>query len=133
MRRRGLPCCWSRGGPPAMTSHTAVWPTLDGKVALVTGGSRGLGREMVFGFARAGADVIISSRKQDSCDEVADEVTKISGRRGFGRACHVGRWNDVEALVDAAYGEFGRLDILVNNAGMAPLYPSLIEVTEELF
>jgi NAD(P)-dependent dehydrogenase (short-subunit alcohol dehydrogenase family) len=116
-----------------MTGHDGVWPTLDGKVALVTGGSRGLGREMVLGFARAGADVVIASRTQDSCDAVAAEAARISGRRALGRACHVGKWSDVEALVDAAYGEFGRLDILVNNAGMAPLYPSLRDVTEELF
>lgn len=105
---------------------------LDGKVALVTGGSRGLGREMVLAFARAGAAVVISSRKLDVCEEVATEV-RAAGGRAFSVACHVGRWSDVEALVDAAYGEFGQVDVLVNNAGMAPLYPSLVDVSEELF
>ncbi|HSS08594.1 MAG TPA: SDR family oxidoreductase [Acidimicrobiales bacterium] len=116
-----------------MTNRSDVWPTLEGKVALVTGGSRGLGREMVLGFARAGADVVVASRKQDACDEVAAEVSRTTGRRGLGHSCHVGRWHDVEALVDAAYHEFGHVDVLVNNAGMAPLYPSLIDVSEELF
>src|ERR1700730_17223452 len=116
-----------------MTKLTKDWPTLDGKVALVTGGSRGLGREMVLGFARAGADVVIASRKQDACDSVAEEVRHTPGRRALAHSCHVGRWPDVEALVDAAYGEFGHVDVFVNNAGMAPLYPSLVDVSEELF
>jgi NAD(P)-dependent dehydrogenase (short-subunit alcohol dehydrogenase family) len=105
---------------------------LDGKVALVTGGSRGLGREIVLAFARAGAAVVISSRKLDVCEEVATAV-RAAGGRAVSVACHVGRWSDVEALVDAAYGEFGQVDVLVNNAGMSPLYPSLVDVSEELF
>jgi NAD(P)-dependent dehydrogenase (short-subunit alcohol dehydrogenase family) len=107
--------------------------TLEGKVALVTGGSRGLGREMVLGFARAGADVVIASRKQEACDELAAEVEKETGRRALGRACHVGRWSDLDELVEAAYAEMGHVDVLVNNAGIAPLYPSLVEVAEDLF
>lgn len=106
---------------------------LSGKVALVTGGSRGLGREMVMGLAQAGADVAIVSRKIESCREVAAEVDATTGRRTFVRACHVGRWSDLDELVDATYDEFGRVDVLVNNAGMAPLYPDLVSVTEELF
>ena len=65
--------------------------TLQGKVALVTGGSRGLGREMVLAFAEAGADVAIASRKQEACDELAAEVTKATGQRAVPIACHVGR------------------------------------------
>ena len=106
--------------------------SLDGKVALVTGGSRGLGKAMVLAFARAGADVVISSRKQDSCDETADEVTRTTGRKALPVACHVGRWDELDGLVDATYEAFGHVDVLVNNAGMAPLYPSLVEVSEEL-
>ncbi|GIW45696.1 MAG: short-chain dehydrogenase [Candidatus Binatia bacterium] len=105
---------------------------LSGKVALVTGGSRGLGREMVLAFARAGADVVVASRKLDHCIRVAAEVQAL-GRRALAVSCHVGRWNEVDALIEKAYREFGRVDILVNNAGMSPLYPSLEEVSEELY
>ena len=105
---------------------------LTGKVALVTGGSRGLGREMALGFARAGADVAIVSRKLDGCQAVAAEVEAL-GRRALPRACHVGRWDELDALVVDVYAHFGRIDVLVNNAGMSPLYPSLEEVSEELF
>ncbi|GBD25908.1 Glucose 1-dehydrogenase [bacterium HR30] len=105
---------------------------LSGKVALVTGGSRGLGREMVLAFAKAGADVVIASRKLDNCLRVAEQVEAL-GRRALAVACHVGRWDEVDHLVEAAYRKFGRVNILVNNAGMSPLYPSLEEVTEELY
>ena len=106
---------------------------LEGRVALVTGGSRGLGRQMVSAFAGAGADVVIASRKQAACDEVAREVRETTGQRALAVSCHVGRWSEVQTLVDTVYAELGRVDVLVNNAGMAPLYPSLAEVGEELF
>ena len=105
---------------------------LTGKVALVTGGSRGLGRAMALGFAAHGADVIIASRKFDACEAVAAEVRAL-GRRALPVAAHVGRWDDCDALVQAAYAAFGRVDILVNNAGMSPLYGRLSEVTEDMF
>jgi len=105
---------------------------LTGKVALVTGGSRGLGREMVLAFADAGADVVIASRKIDNCNAVAAEV-EAKGRRALPVACHVGHWDEMDGLVDAAYGAFGKVDVLVNNAGMSPLYPDLTAVTEELW
>jgi NAD(P)-dependent dehydrogenase (short-subunit alcohol dehydrogenase family) len=107
--------------------------SLEGKVALVTGGSRGLGREMVLAMARAGADVVITSRKAESCKAVADEVVETTGRRALTKACHVGRWDEIDELVEAAYDELGTVDVLVNNAGMSPLYPDLVSVTEELF
>lgn len=103
-----------------------------GKVALVTGGSRGLGRAMVLGFAERGADVVIASRKLDACQAVAREVEKL-GRQALPYACHVGHWEELNELADAAYARFGKVDVLVNNAGMSPLYPSLSAVTEELF
>ncbi len=106
---------------------------LTGKVALVTGGSRGLGREMVLAFARAGADVVIASRKREACESVAAEVTDRTGSRALAQPCHVGDWDQLGELADVAYGELGRVDILVNNAGMSPLYPSLGEITEELW
>jgi NAD(P)-dependent dehydrogenase (short-subunit alcohol dehydrogenase family) len=105
---------------------------LTGKVALVTGGSRGLGREMVLAFAAAGADVVIASRKLDNCAALAEEV-EANGRRALPVACHVGHWDECDALAERAYDHFGRVDILVNNAGMSPLAPSSAETSEELF
>ena len=105
---------------------------LSNKIAVVTGGSRGLGRQMVLAFARAGADVVIASRKLDVCQAVARDVEAM-GRRALPFAAHVGKWSDNDALADAAYKHFGRVDILVNNAGMSPLAPSLTETSEELF
>ena len=89
---------------------------LSGKIALVTGGSRGLGREMVRAFAEAGADVVIASRKLAQCEELAEEIRGM-GRRAFPYACNVGDWQQVEGMIEAAYDHFGRLDVLVNNAG----------------
>lgn len=106
---------------------------LDGKVAVITGGSRGIGRAVAEGMAAAGADVVIASRKLDACRAAADEIAAATGRRTLPVAFHAGRWDDAEALVDAVYGELGRCDILVNNAGMSPLYPDLPSVTEELY
>jgi len=104
---------------------------LSGKVALVTGGSRGLGLQMVRAFAQRGADVIIASRKLDACEAAADEV-RAMGRRAMAYSVHAARWAEIDALIAAAYAEFGRIDILVNNAGMSPAIPSH-EVTEALF
>jgi NAD(P)-dependent dehydrogenase (short-subunit alcohol dehydrogenase family) len=106
---------------------------LDGRVALVTGGSRGLGRAMVQGFAEAGADVVIASRKFADCVAAAEEVMQTTGRRALPHACHVGHWDELDGLVDAAYNAFGRVDVLVNNAGMSPLYGQVVDVTERLW
>jgi NAD(P)-dependent dehydrogenase (short-subunit alcohol dehydrogenase family) len=105
---------------------------MTGKVALVTGGSRGLGYEMAKAFARHGADVIVTSRKIDACRDVAAEIEAM-GRRALAHACHVGHWDELPALVEAAYAAFGRVDVLVNNAGIAPIAPSSLEITEDLF
>ncbi|MDT2005479.1 glucose 1-dehydrogenase [Rhodococcus opacus] len=106
--------------------------SLEGKVALVTGGSRGLGREMVLAFAAAGADVVVTSRKAEACADVAREVEAL-GRKALPVSCHVGKWDEIDALVDKAYEAFGKVDILVNNAGMSPVAPSSAETSEELF
>jgi NAD(P)-dependent dehydrogenase (short-subunit alcohol dehydrogenase family) len=106
---------------------------LTGKVALVTGGSRGLGREMVLAFAQHGADVVIASRKENACEALAAEVSAATGREALGVGFHAGRWADADRLADVVLARFGRCDVLVNNAGMSPLYPSLVEVSEELF
>jgi NAD(P)-dependent dehydrogenase (short-subunit alcohol dehydrogenase family) len=105
---------------------------LSGKVALITGGSRGLGYQMVKAFAEHGADVIITSRKAENCKKVAAEVEAL-GRRALAYGCNVARWQELDGLVDAAYAAFGKVDILVNNAGSSPLAPSSLETSEELF
>jgi NAD(P)-dependent dehydrogenase (short-subunit alcohol dehydrogenase family) len=105
---------------------------LTGRVALVTGGTRGLGLAIARAFSSAGADVVVASRKADACNEVAAEL-RAGGGRALACPCHVGRWEDLERLVEASYGEFGRVDVLVNNAGVSPQYATLPEVTEELF
>jgi NAD(P)-dependent dehydrogenase (short-subunit alcohol dehydrogenase family) len=106
---------------------------LTGKVALVTGGSRGIGRAVAEGLAQAGAEVVVASRKLDRCEAAAREIEAATGRRVVGMACHVGRWEDCDRLVEALYGEFGHCDVLVNNAGMSPAYDGLAAVTEELY
>ena len=105
---------------------------LSGRVALVTGGSRGLGREMVLAFAAHGADVVISSRKLEACEALAAEVEAM-GRRALPVAAHAGKWDEVERLADAAYDHFGRVDVLVNNAGMSPVFDTVDALTEELY
>ena len=106
---------------------------LDGKVILVTGGSRGLGREMVRAFARSGADVVIASRKEENCIELAQEIERETGQRALPVGCHVGEWSQCDALAEKALDHFGRVDVLVNNAGMSPRYPSVVEITEALY
>lgn len=104
---------------------------LSGKVALITGGSRGLGREMALAFADAGADVIVSSRKAEACEAVVAEI-EVKGRRAAAIPAHAAKWDEMDMLADAAWATFGQLDILVANAGMGPMVPSH-EVSEALF
>jgi NAD(P)-dependent dehydrogenase (short-subunit alcohol dehydrogenase family) len=104
---------------------------LTGKFALVTGGSRGLGLQMVRAFAARGADVIIASRKIEACEAAAAEV-RAMGRRAVAIAVNASKWSEMDRLAEAAYAAFGRIDILVNNAGMSPAIPSH-EVSEEWF
>ena len=105
---------------------------LTGKVAMVTGGSRGMGREICLAFADRGADVVIASRKLENCESLAREIEE-KGRRALPVSANVGNWQQVDDLVEQAYATFGKVDILVNNAGMSPLYPSLDAVSEALF
>jgi NAD(P)-dependent dehydrogenase (short-subunit alcohol dehydrogenase family) len=106
---------------------------LTGRVALVTGGSRGLGRAMAAGFARAGADVVIASRDGAACEAFAAELAAETGRRALGLSAHVGRWEALDDLVSRVYDQLGSIDVLVNNAGMSPLYDKVTDVSEELF
>jgi NAD(P)-dependent dehydrogenase (short-subunit alcohol dehydrogenase family) len=106
---------------------------LTDKVVLVTGGSRGLGREMALAAAHCGADVVIASRKLDSCERTAAHIETQTGRAAMPYAVHVGRWNELDGLVDAVYRRFGRIDVLINNAGMSPVYQKQSDVTEKLF
>ncbi len=116
-----------------MSNQTEPEQVLAGRVAVVTGGSRGLGREMVRAFAARGASVVIVSRKLDACEALAEEVRADFGATALPISCHMGDWAAQDALVDRIYAELGRVDVLVNNAGMSPTYPSLAEVSEELF
>lgn len=104
---------------------------LTGKVAVVTGGSRGLGLQMVRAFAARGADIVVASRKIAACEEVAQEVRGL-GRRAIALSVNASHWADMDRLVAATCDTFGRIDILVNNAGMGPATPSH-EMSEELF
>jgi len=112
-----------------MASHQI---DMSGKVVLITGGSRGLGRAMALAFAAAGADLVITSRKIESCQATAREIEAM-GRQAMAHACHVGYWDQVDVLVEAAYERFGRIDVLINNAGMSPHYGSPAEISEALY
>jgi len=91
---------------------------LDGKVALVTGGARGLGKTMATALAQAGADIALSGRSQDACRQAADEIAGATGRKVGAFAADVTKLADVEQLANDVDREFGHLDILVNNAGI---------------
>jgi len=99
---------------------TAELFDLTGKVVIVTGSTKGIGRAMAEGLASAGAAVVVSSRRQELCDEVAAEITASTGADAFPRACHVGEWDAIPAFVYAVHQRFGRIDGLVNNAGINP-------------
>ncbi len=119
-------------GAPANVRDAHELFDLTGRLAVVTGGTRGLGLAMVRAFASAGAEVVVVSRKPDACNEVVAAL-RSEGLRAAGCACHVGHWDELEPLVERVYDEFGRIDVLVNNAGISPAYGKLSEVTEELF
>ena len=106
---------------------------LSGKVAVITGGSRGLGLQMAWAFARAGANIVIASRKAEACERVANEIQAETGQECFGVGCHAAKWEDCDHLFETAYAQFNHVDILVNNAGMSPIYDSVLDVTEELY
>src|SRR5277367_4386323 len=95
---------------------------LDGRVALVTGGSRGIGRAIAEGFGHAGARVVVASRKSDACAETEESLRSL-GIDAAGIACHMGSLDDVRALVAATVERFGAIDVVVNNAANALTEP----------
>lgn len=103
--------------------------SLAGKVALVTGGSRGIGKAIAVGLAKFGADVVVTSRKLPDLEEVATEIKDL-GRKSMAVATHVGRMDEIAALVPRVTDEFGRIDILVNNAATNPTMDPALDVEE---
>ena len=102
-----------------MTSPASLFD-LSGKVAIVTGSTKGLGRAMAEGLAGAGASVVVSSRKPDLCEQVAKEIADATGSETLGLACHVGDWDAIPDFVANVVEHFGTIDVLVNNAGINP-------------
>ena len=106
---------------------------LSGRVALVTGATRGLGHAMARGLAAAGAAVAITGRRQETCEAAAKAIAEETGRDVLPVACHMGDWDQIETLVERAYGHFGRLDVLVNNAGINPAFVPVAQITSGFF
>ena len=104
--------------------------SLEGKVALVTGGSRGIGRQIALGLAEAGADIVLAARKQPDLEEVAQEITRL-GRRALPLSTNVRQLPELDSLVERAVTEFHRIDILVNNAGTNPVFGSVFDIDEK--
>jgi len=105
---------------------------LKGKVAIVTGSSKGIGKAIAKGLAQMGADVVISSRNQETCDAVVSEFEK-EGLNAVGIACHIGKEEQRKNLVDTVVEKLGRIDILVNNAAINPVYGPIENVEPEIF
>ncbi|MDG1320500.1 MAG: glucose 1-dehydrogenase [Polaribacter sp.] len=105
---------------------------LEGKVAVITGSSKGIGKAIAKGFAENGAQVVVSSRSQEACDAVADEF-KAAGLKAIGIACHIGKADQRENLVAKTMEAFGRIDILVNNAAINPVFGPIEEVDTAIF
>lgn len=103
---------------------------VSGKVVVITGATKGLGRGFAFGLAEAGARIVVSSRKQELCDQVAAEVAAKTGAQTLGLACHVGEWDAIPAFVDRVYDHFGQVDGLINNAGISPAFVDLVDMEE---
>ncbi|MDR1999232.1 MAG: SDR family oxidoreductase [Frankiaceae bacterium] len=101
-----------------------------GKVVVITGGTKGLGRAFALGLAEAGAKIVVSSRKQELCEQVAREIAEQTGAQTLGLACHVGEWDAIPAFVDRVCEHFGRVDGLINNAGISPAFVDLVDMQE---
>ena len=102
---------------------------LSGRVAIVTGSTKGIGRAMAEGLAAAGARIVVSSRKQELCEDVAAEIASATGAEALPLACHVGEWDGIPGFVERIVERFGRIDVLVNNAGINPAHVSVSNMT----
>ena len=114
-------------------THASQLFDLPGRVAIVTGATKGLGRAVAEGLAEAGASVVVSSRKQELCDSVAAEIASATGRDVRGMACHVGDWDAIPAFVQDVHKAFGRIDVLINNAGISPGFVTYLDATLEFW
>src|SRR5438046_4519795 len=110
--------------------HTRELFDLSGRVAIVTGGGSGLGRQMATALAEMGADVVLCARNAERCSETAAELSAL-GVRALGLRCDVTSAEDVRAMVERAEAELGRIDILVNNAGRASVAPLATRAAED--
>jgi NAD(P)-dependent dehydrogenase (short-subunit alcohol dehydrogenase family) len=111
-------------GPPGWLSSAAMDIRLDGKVALVTGGSRGIGKSIAQTFVAAGAKVMITSRKAEACEAAVKEI----GEGAYFEAGHIGSNEDTERVIEATLTRLGRIDVLVNNAATNPYAGPIIEI-----
>ena len=116
-----------------MTGTPVASAEFAGKVVVVTGGSRGIGRAIATGFAAAGAAVVIASRKLENCEALAAELEADHGVSCHPIAYHAARWADSDRLADEVLERFGRCDVLVNNAGMSPLHDGVATISEEYY
>ncbi len=105
---------------------------LSGKIAIVTGGSRGLGQALCLGLAKAGADVVVASRRLGACRDVAKQVEDL-GRRALPVACDMAQWEQIDRLAEQCFEHFGRCDVLVNNAGVTHAPSPMLETSSEFF
>ena len=105
---------------------------LEGKVAIITGSSKGIGKAIAKGLAENGAQVVISSRSQDACDEVVKEFIEL-GLKAIGIACHIGKAAQRKALVDQTINDLDRIDTLVNNAAINPVFGPIEDVDPAIF
>ena len=105
---------------------------LEGKVAVVNGASRGIGEAIARGLAACGAEVVLSSRKQESVQEVADSII-ADGGQAVARSCHAGHLDEIETLIEGIRKDFGRLDILINNAATNPFFGPAAELPPAAF
>jgi NAD(P)-dependent dehydrogenase (short-subunit alcohol dehydrogenase family) len=106
--------------------------SLKGKVAVITGGGRGIGQAIAFAFAKAGAKVVVTSRKAQDLEATANEI-KAFGGEAFALPAHLGKTEEIKKMIDAVMAKYGRIDILVNNAGASPAMGSVLECDDRLW